>query len=416
MGKGVFILLGERIKKLRKEKKLTLEALAGNQLTKGMLSLIENNKAQPSMESLAYIAEQLEVEVADLLEVISSEDLRNLLEKVETIYRIDREKMKDKYSQLKELIEPFVENLTQGYEAARILEIYSYSLFHEMQPGWEEFSERAAQMFDKLNIASNRSAIAIKRALTKFLSHEYQEALDIFVRERRIIEAKFVYIDPMTRLDLDYHEAILYYAVGDSTSATTIMERALALSKEKQLFYKIDELYRLAAAQATLSRNEEKRTYYLEKLRQYSEFADNKGSLLFYKLMNVMVLISEKQLYQKALDEIEPFLVNHEENDFYRPWFLLEKGKALYYLERYEQALAILEEITLPEVHHPFDLSDFYLLDTYRALCYYELDNHESALDAIKKAIANFQLLPDINKKYKVFTQETFDKITKNTQ
>jgi len=31
--------LGERIRKLRKEKKLTLEVLAGDELTKGMLSL-----------------------------------------------------------------------------------------------------------------------------------------------------------------------------------------------------------------------------------------------------------------------------------------------------------------------------------------------------------------------------------------
>ena len=48
--------LGERIRTLRKQQKMTLEALAGTELTKGMLSLIENNKANPSMESLNYIA------------------------------------------------------------------------------------------------------------------------------------------------------------------------------------------------------------------------------------------------------------------------------------------------------------------------------------------------------------------------
>ncbi|WP_372869850.1 helix-turn-helix domain-containing protein, partial [Planomicrobium okeanokoites] len=53
--------LGELIRKLRKERGLTLQALAGEELSKGMLSLIENNKANPSMESLAYIAEQLGV-------------------------------------------------------------------------------------------------------------------------------------------------------------------------------------------------------------------------------------------------------------------------------------------------------------------------------------------------------------------
>ena len=62
--------LGERIRKLRKEKGLTLQALAGAELSKGMLSLIENNKANPSMESLAYIAERLGVDRNELLEEV----------------------------------------------------------------------------------------------------------------------------------------------------------------------------------------------------------------------------------------------------------------------------------------------------------------------------------------------------------
>ena len=69
-------MLGDRIRKLRKQKKLTLEALAGEGLTKGMLSLIENNKAKPSMESLAYVAERLGVEVTDLLEEISTQEVK----------------------------------------------------------------------------------------------------------------------------------------------------------------------------------------------------------------------------------------------------------------------------------------------------------------------------------------------------
>ena len=72
--------LGERIRKLRKQQKLTLEALAGKELTKGMLSLIENNKANPSMESLSYIAERLGVEVVELLEEVSTQELREVLE------------------------------------------------------------------------------------------------------------------------------------------------------------------------------------------------------------------------------------------------------------------------------------------------------------------------------------------------
>ena len=56
--------LGERIRTIRKQRKMTLDALAGEQMTKAMMSYIENNKANPSMESLSYIAERLGVKVS----------------------------------------------------------------------------------------------------------------------------------------------------------------------------------------------------------------------------------------------------------------------------------------------------------------------------------------------------------------
>lgn len=51
--------LGEKIKNLRKEMKLTQTDLAGNEMTKSMLSQIENNLATPSMKNLLYIASKL---------------------------------------------------------------------------------------------------------------------------------------------------------------------------------------------------------------------------------------------------------------------------------------------------------------------------------------------------------------------
>lgn len=404
-------MLGERIKKLRKQKKLTLEALAGNQLTKGMLSLIENNKAQPSMESLTYIAQQLEVEVADLLEVVSSEELRSVLEKAEKLHNIDFKKAKDKHKQLIELIEPFAENLSQGYEAARILEIYSYSLFHEKKQNWEQVSERAARMFDQMNISANRSSIAIFRSINKFIEHDYSSALEILLTERKYIELNHTFIDPVTRLDLDYHEAILFFAVGDSESATQIMDSALEFSKDKKIFYRVDELYRLAAAQGMMSGDDDKKRFYLEKLKQYGEFADNLSSLHFYQLTNIMTLISEKRNYQKALEEIDQLLSDPKTMEFYEPWFILEKSKAHYYLGHYQEALVLLDKIVLPDVHHPFDLSNFYVSDTYKALCHIELGNKNDALAALKKAVSNFKPLPDTP--FKVFTLETAEKIAR---
>ena len=55
--------LGEKIKSLRKEKTYT-NRTSRFELTKSMLSQIENGKATPSMKTLQYIAEKLGCETS----------------------------------------------------------------------------------------------------------------------------------------------------------------------------------------------------------------------------------------------------------------------------------------------------------------------------------------------------------------
>lgn len=389
-------MLGERIRKLRKQKKLTLEALAGTELTKGMLSLIENNKANPSMESLAYIAQQLGVEMADLLGEVSSRELREVLEQTEKIFNTPLTDLPDKYIQLIEVIEPHIGKLDQGYESARLMEVYSYALHQEKRTGWEKFLERASDIFDQMNISANRTSIGIYLSSIPFFEHDYTTALEIFMIERKHIEARFSYIEPLARLDLDYQEAILLYAVGDYEAAIITMEKAVAFSKEKRVFYLIDDLYRLAAAHALMEDNKRERDYYLKKLKQYGEFADHASSIHFYNLFQIIILISEKKEYEKALKEIDKCLSAPEMMEFYYSWFNLEKAKALYHLERFDDALETITNVAMLDTHHhPIDLSNFYIKDSYEALILLELGRRKEAISAAQTAVDNLLPLPD---------------------
>lgn len=403
-------MLGERIREIRKKKKMTLEALAGEELTKGMLSLIENNKAKPSMESLAYIAKRLNVEVTELLGDISAQELRKVLEKAEKLFNRKVDSSPDKYEQLLHLIEPYFEKLTYGYESARLLEIYSRSLYHEKKDGWRELSDRASEMYDEMKLTSKRASIGIFRAMVKFVEHDYTEALKIFLSERSVIESNHAYIDPMTRVDLDYNEAILYFAVGDSDSATRVMESAIDFAKEHRIFYRIDDLYRLAAAHGEMTGDNEKMRHYSLKLKQFGEFADDTHSLLFYDLFTVMSLISDKRDYIKALDIIDQYLTDPKMTDLYEVWFFLEKGKAFYRLKRFEEAIPFLEKVNIPSwAHHPFDLALLYAADSYKALCYFELGDTDNAFLSAKAAVEHYELLPQ--SPYKDFAMETYQKI-----
>lgn len=403
-------MLGERIRQLRKQKRMTLEELAGKELTKGMLSLIENNKANPSMESLRYIAEQLGIEVADLLEEISSAELREILDQTEKLYNTDLENRSTNYKQIIDLIELHLANLTQGYEAARLLDIYSRCLYNEKIDGWSRFSDQASKIYDHMNLTSKRTSLGIFRAMEKFVEHDYMESLTILLGQRAQIEATHVFIDSLTRLDLDYHEAILHLAVGDSNSATRVIENALAYSKEHRIFYRMDDLYRLAAGYAMITKDEKKQMYYSKKLKLYGELTDDMDSIIFYNLMNIDSLISEKQDFVKALEKSDQQLSDPKLKEPFKPYFYLQKGKALYGLFHYKEALYCLEKIRVPSyLHHPMDLSLFYVADSFKAMCHLELRNWHEARQSAKIALENFGPLPQTP--YKDFATETYNKI-----
>ncbi|MTI48223.1 MAG: helix-turn-helix transcriptional regulator [Firmicutes bacterium] len=68
--------LGQKLRRLRKEKGLTLEALGGNHVSKAHLSIIENGKASPSIELLKYLCNKLDVDLEFLLETEKEQALR----------------------------------------------------------------------------------------------------------------------------------------------------------------------------------------------------------------------------------------------------------------------------------------------------------------------------------------------------
>ncbi|EOR27190.1 helix-turn-helix transcriptional regulator [Cytobacillus oceanisediminis] len=397
-------MLGERIRTLRKQRKMTLEALAGERLTKGMLSQIENNKAKPSMESLEYIAERLGVEITELLGTISYVELRKVLEKAERIYEEFRiyfkhsEETIQQSNKLIALIEPYIPNLNESYESARLLEIYSRSLFCLNREEWKLYCDKAALIYDLLNLTANRADIAIFRGITFFLEHRYQEALQYYLEERKHIETTHIKIDPMTQVNMDYYTAAIYSALGDIKATSEAVEKALEYSKKEKLYYKTDDIYKLATVVSLLVKEEEKFHYYLKKLKQYGEFVEDK---IFEELCDVLYaeyLLHVKEEYQEAMSIIDQYLTFDENNQKVTGdnWNMLQKGKVMYYVKEYKKALNILKTIYVPKhINHPVDLAIYYTKDTFIALCYKELHNINKALEHAKISYDCFLPLPD---------------------
>lgn len=79
------IELGKRIKEARLFRKMTQSELAGDVITRNMLSLIESGSASPSVKTLQYLAERLDVPYEHLLASKDEyEDLENTQKDEET--------------------------------------------------------------------------------------------------------------------------------------------------------------------------------------------------------------------------------------------------------------------------------------------------------------------------------------------
>lgn len=411
-------MLGERIRILRKQKKMTLEALAGEKLTKGMLSQIENNKARPSMESLEYIAERLGVDVTELLEKISIVELRKVLEEAERIheeFRIYFKHSKETIEQctkLIALIEPYIPNLNESYESARLLEIYSRSLYCLNKEEWTLYCDKAALIYDLLNLTANRANIAFFRGINLFLKHRYQEALQCYLEERHHIEATHIKIDPMTKVNMDYHNAAIYSAIGDIKATSEAVERALQYSRKEKLYYKTDDIYKLATVVALLVGDEEKFHYYLKKLKQYGEFVEDEIFEELCDAIYVEYLLHVKGEYHRAMPIIDQYLTFDENTQKVTGdnWNMLQKGKAMYFVKAYTEALHILKTIYVPKhINHPVDQAIYYTKDIFIALCYKELNNIDKAREHAKIAYDCYLPLPDSI--FKTLCNETYENI-----
>lgn len=402
--------LGERIKKLRKEQGLTLQTLAGSGLTKGMLSLIENNKANPSMESLSYIAEQLGVDKNELLEEIPTTELRELLQEVEKLYRKETENYSDGFSDIAEKIEPYVVKLPYRYESARLLELFSRSLYYAKKEDWQAPLSQAEEMYEGLHLMNNSADIHMFRATLKFNEHHYHDALAMIQESRKSFEARDAVLDSLKKLDFDFLEAILYFAIGDDEDAVRIIGEAVKYSKEHQIFYKMNDLYRVMSFHAILKNDQKAKDYYVHKLRLFAEFSDDEKIDITLDLLEAHYLNSFAKDYPKAEAIADKNLEKYSEDEISQ--FFLEKGKALYGQGRPEEALSWLERHKIWEfLHHPYDLSMNYEKDAYMALIYEQQGQHVLAVKHAEIAKDNIWPMPELP--YKKFILDVHQQIVK---
>ena len=379
--------LGERIKRLRKERKMTLADVAGDRLTKGMLSLIENGKANPSMESLQYIAEQLNINTSELMQSEDTNKVRELLLIAENF----NSELKETYSQerVEEIkhefmghLKPFFENRSvtgSSYEEVRLYELYLVGNFLFNKEYNLEETKRLAKLYEGLHAFSRVLNVYSFMCNYEFRKLNYHEALSILIEGEKILEEHDHLIDTLQKLDYYYALTVMNAAINDSEKTEHYLNVAMDLSKKKKVFYRYNEFHRFLYFVNLQKRDVSKMDFYIQKMTDFVQLMDEPVESILLDLVKLTY-------YNVALNDYE-MVINYN-FDAYKPELLhavkdftnSEIAYAYYQLNNFERALEIALDIKIPEENaHPIDLVCLYQGFAVRALCYYEMGQAEEA-------------------------------------
>ncbi|ACJ82387.1 helix-turn-helix domain-containing protein [Bacillus paranthracis] len=383
--------LGEKIKALRKEKKLTQTELAGSELTKSMLSQIENGKATPSMKTLQYIAEKLECEPSFLLEEDEGK-IVELIQKMEPLIKANGDEV---YKTLLPIVQT---DLPPTLNTARLYKqfITGAAIMNDYNIAY--YVETAVSIFEKYTLYRESTETKLLFYYMLFKRKKYKECLQLIATIRDEYKAKNLEMDLITHIQLYLKEAIILLAYGNYEKCEKVILDALAFSKKHQVYYKTDEFYRILSYQKIIVADKERYLYYIKKSEQFAIFTEDTLSAANVDILKAYYYNTVTNEYTIALEHLEQFREKLKNDPIFQDdgLYYLEKGKSLYGLKRYKEALETLKHATIPDyMNHPLDQSWVLTAGSYRALCYIELQDKKSALTEAKEAVQAIDSYPD---------------------
>ena len=383
--------LGEKIKALRKEKKLTQTELAGSELTKSMLSQIENGKATPSMKTLQYIAEKLECEPSFLLEEDEGK-IVELIQKMEPLIKANGDEV---YKTLLPIVQT---DLPPTLNTARLYKqfITGAAIMNDYNIAY--YVETAVSIFEKYTLYRESTETKLLFYYMLFKQKKYKECLQMIATIRDEYKTKNLEMDLITHIQLYLKEAIILLAYGSYEKCEKVILDALAFSKKHQVYYKTDEFYRILSYQKIIVADKERYLYYIKKSEQFAIFTEDTLSAANIDILKAYYYNTVTNEYTIALEHLEQFREKLKNDPIFQDdgLYYLEKGKSLYGLKRYKEALETLKHATIPDyMNHPLDQSWVLTAGSYRALCYIELQDKKSALTEAKEAVQAIDSYPD---------------------
>ncbi|WP_342558265.1 helix-turn-helix transcriptional regulator [Metasolibacillus sp. FSL K6-0083] len=408
------ISLGEKVKKRRKQLKLTLKELAGEDFSYSLLSQIENDKAKPSMATLQKIAEKLSLPVNELINPIEIDRYRNLLVEFEKLIVMPFERNPAIDKKITDAIEPLLENIQfNSFEEARVVELYVISYFYLHDELKIELLNQSIAYYEHtgLNNKIIQAQLFICKSLINHKKYNECEAIiQVILQQTEVDEYLF---EPTVLIDSFYYKSIIEAASGNYMLASTYTTKCLETMNRTNLYYKIDAIYRLQLLLYIQLDKKSEGEINLQKLHEYAQFTGNLYHSVYYAYSKFH-FENRLELNDHLSNEIQQFITQFSKQEDLSLSILYnqELAYSLWKQQLYTEALQQVEAYEIPSyVIHPLEQAACYEILAIRADCYYHLGNKEQAFEDIVHSKKQIKHMP--NSTYKSLINHIYYSIFK---
>lgn len=279
--------LGEKIKKLRKEKNMTLKELAGDRITAAQISHIERDKSHTSHELLDYLAKRLDVSIDYLLETKEMQSRKitdNLILQSEIYIKTNQlEKAQDQITKALEICKEY--NLTDNYGKCNFLSAKIHLRREDYDLAISSF-EKALFFFIRNNDGKNifKSYLYIGEIYIK--ENFYKGAISHFNFAEEILD-EIKEEDINLYKDLYSKMASCYMKLDQPQKALDYIAKINELEKNNSIKEEAEIMVLKAKSLFSIGQYEESKEYFRRALELIEKEEDKN------KLANIYLIISD---------------------------------------------------------------------------------------------------------------------------
>ncbi|MHB8129636.1 MAG: helix-turn-helix domain-containing protein [Mobilitalea sp.] len=385
--------LGENIKRLRKEMKMTQSDLAGSEMTKSMLSQIENNLAMPSMKNLQYLSAKMGKPVSYFLgDTMNQSGLpveEISIQIKEVVALISNIKLQEALLKLDEIV--------KKYNFDRDSKLYAdlLSKYGECLLGLKNHEAGKEKIIEAVTIYKNKY-LYIDAAKTYLILEEipwnnfdYEQCTEILEEALQIYDNS-INKDYAFEIETLYNRAVLYVGMDKMEESIVTCKNALEISKNTKIYYRSDELYKILASSNLFLEQYDHFEEDLRKAREFAVFTDN--IIIMSNIDAILGLYNNKiGKPEEAIEYLQKAMGISEITD---PFVYTEMAKSYYMLKKYQQALDLIKLIQFPE-YTPFKYDYLHIWSSkiYEGMCLSKLDRQRDAIIAVKQGIEKIEFL-----------------------